>query len=322
MNYFLTELNFEGYIPKDHTNLRAAETWIKFLGAYHLNLFKTLNEDKKYTDSICWLIIPKGDEAVKYLTQNCLNLVEKLKTKFNKVHCIQEGESTFWHKYDVTTQTWIFLQFEEADKIYTQNKYDLKYLRGLHNNSKFGIIRSVMDDSILNTNNFKEKQNKTLLPGPFTTEYYGFTQTIVARHTECEIDIPPMGQSRMPKDSWGMAENVGVNYLPYMMWKEWMENMSQYKYAYFLVPSIGAGTFPLNCAYHGIPCVGDIRADTQKLLFPLLSIDHLDLEQAVYLTQKLKSDKIFYSEVSNYAREVYKNEFSKERFLEIIKLDY
>jgi hypothetical protein len=321
MNYFITEMDLEGRLPNSHTNLRAAETWIKYLDAHHLNIFKVLEEPKQY-DGNCWVIIPKGAPAVNFLSKNFPDLTIRLKHKFNNVYCIQEGESSFWHKYDVTTQTWIFLQFENADKIYTQNEYDLKYLKGLHRESKFGIIRSVMDDSVIDTNNFKKKQNKVLLPGPFTTEYYGFSQTLVARHTEYDIDVPPMGQSRMPKDSYTMAENVGVNYLEYMMWKEWIENMSQYKYAYFLVPCIGAATFPLNCAYHGIPCIGDIRADTQKLLFPTLSIDHLDLEQAVHLTQKLKSDKTFYSDVSDYAQEVYKKEFSKNKFLEIIKKDY
>jgi hypothetical protein len=322
MNYFVTELSFEGYISEDYTNLRAAETWIKFLEAYHLNLFKTLSEDKKYTDSVCWLIIPKGDEAVKHLVQNYLNLVENLKTKFNKVYCIQEGESTFWHKYDVTTQTWLYLQFEACDKIYTQNEYDLKYLKGIHPNSRFGIIRPVMDSSVLDKQKFKPIVNKTILTGPFTVEYHGFVQTIIARNTGCEIDIPPMGVSRMPKDSWDMAENVGVNYLDYMMWKEWMENLSQYKYGYFLVPCIGAATFPLNCAYHGIPCIGVNRADTQRLLYPLLSVDYLDLEEAIKLTKKLTTDKEFYKEVSTYATHTFKKEFSKERFLQIINKEY
>ena len=66
MNYFITELNFEGYIPKEHTNLRAAETWIKYLDAYHINIFKLLESNQKY-DGICWVIIPKGLKAVSFL---------------------------------------------------------------------------------------------------------------------------------------------------------------------------------------------------------------------------------------------------------------
>jgi len=321
MNYFVTELGLEGYIPNDYTNLRAAETWIKYLDAYHLNIFKVLKEEKQY-DGICWLIIPKGHEAVNYLVQNQLGLVVELQKRFKKVYCIQEGESTYWHKYNVTTQTWIWLQFEAADKIYTQNEYDLKYLKGLHPNKVFGIIRSVMDDSIIDQSNLKETEDRVILTGPFTVEYYGFTQMMVAKHLNYEIDIPPMGQSRMPKDSWQMAENVGVNYLQYMLWKEWIEHMSRYKYGYFLVPCIGAGTFPLNCAYHGIPCIGDARAETQKLLFPDLCVDHMDLEGAIKLTKKLSSDKDFYEHCSGTAKMLYKEEFSKRKFLEIVQKDY
>ena len=219
MNYFITELGFEGKVPKEHTNLRAAETWIKYLDSYHINLFKVLKEDKVYRGT-CWLIIPKGLKAVHFLMQHHQDLISNLKTKFDKVYCIQEGETTFWNHYSVAIQVWIYLQFQASDKIYTQNTYDIKYLKGLFPDNNFGILRSVLDDSVLDKNNFKSKQDKVILPGPYTIEYHGFVQTCIAHHTNCTIDIPPMGNSRMPKDSWDMADNVGVNYLDYMMWKE------------------------------------------------------------------------------------------------------
>ena len=82
MNYFITEMGFEGYIPNTHTNLRAAETWIKYLNAYHLNLFKVLKENNQY-EGDCWLIIPKGNEAVDFLVKNYLDLVTNLKQKYS-----------------------------------------------------------------------------------------------------------------------------------------------------------------------------------------------------------------------------------------------
>ena len=33
----------------------------------------------------------------------------------------------------------------------------------------------------------------------------------------------------MPKDSWDMAQNVGVNYLEYMTWTDWIHNLNRYK---------------------------------------------------------------------------------------------
>ena len=62
-------MNFEGEIPQEHTNLRAAETWIKYLDAYHLCIFNVLAQNKKY-DGTAWVIIPKGKNAVDYLINN------------------------------------------------------------------------------------------------------------------------------------------------------------------------------------------------------------------------------------------------------------
>lgn len=318
MNYFITEMGFEGIMPQEHTNLRAAETWIKYLDAYHINIFNVLNQSKKY-DGDAWVIIPKGDEAVNYLVNNCFDTVQNLKSKFNKVYCIQEGETTFWNKYNVTTQLWIYNQFLESDKIYTQNQYDLKWLKGLYGSKQsYGLILPTIDDSVLDKSNFKPKTDTTIITGPFINDYNGFAQTVVAKQFDNEIHIPPMASSRMPTDSLSTQDVIGVKYMDYMMWKEWMENLAQYKYGLFLVPSVGAATFPLNCAYHGIPCIGTNKAETQSKLFPELSVDHLDLEKATELAIRLKTDSKFYDEVSKYALETIKTEFSKEKFLETV----
>jgi hypothetical protein len=322
MNYFITEMSFEGKMSQEHTNLRAAETWIKYLDAYHLNIFNTLTQDKKY-DGTAWVIIPKGKNAVEYLIANFFNTTINLKTKFNKVYCIQEGETTFWNQYNVTTQVWIYNQFAEADKIYTQNQYDLRWLKGLFGSSQsYGLILPVVDDSVLDKSKFKPKTDTTIIAGPFIADYNGFAQTIVAKQFDNEIHIPPMASSRMPDDSLTTQDAVGVKYLDYMMWKEWMENLSQYKYGLFLVPSVGAATFSLNCAYHGIPCIGTNKAETQIKLFPKLSIDYLDLEKATELAIRLKNDQDFYNEVSNYALETIKTEFSKDKFLETVNKSF
>ena len=313
LNYFISEMGFEGKMPITQTNMRAAETWIKWLDAYHINIFKALTEEKKYGGT-CWLIIPKGKEAVSFLLQNQTNVVSNLKSKFDTVNCIQEGEIGYWNQMDVTTQTWIYLQFSESDKIFTQNKSDLSYFRGMFPNKQISIIRPVMDISVIDESNFKPKENRCIISGPFTREYYGFHQMIVARYFECPIDVPPMGKDRMPQDSWSMSENVGVNYLDYMMWKEWIENLSKYKYGVMLIPAVGSGTFALNCAYHGIPCVGNEKSDTQSLLFPDTSVDHMDIEKAVTLSIALRDDENFYEEVSKKAKNNFNKYFNKQKF--------
>ena len=84
----------------------------------------------------------------------------------------------------------------------------------------------------------------------------------------------------------------------------------------------GAASFSLNCAYFGIPCIGNNRADTQKILFPDLSFDVYDTEGALSAAKKLKSDKDFYNHCSSAAKIIYKEEFTKEKFLELFKKDF
>ena len=62
------------------------------------------------------------------------------------------------------------------------------------------------------------------------------------------------------------------------------------------LPIDGTYTDSLNCAYHGIPCIGYKGLDTQELCFPKLSVDIGDLEKAKVLSQHLKVDKHFYKE--------------------------
>jgi hypothetical protein len=101
-----------------------------------------------------------------------------------------------------------------------------------------------------------------------------------------------------------------------MTWIEWMNNLSRFKYAVHLMPTHAAGTFALNCAYHGIPCIGYEGLDTQELCFPDLSVDMGDLKKAKKITYKLKNDLEFYKKVSILSIENYKKMYSEKVFLE------
>ena len=75
-----------------------------------------------------------------------------------------------------------------------------------------------------------------------------------------------------------------------------------------------AGTFALNCAYLGIPCIGYKGLDTQELCYPELTIEVGDLLTAKKLLGKLKNNSYFYDTVANQARENYKKHFHENIF--------
>lgn len=319
-NYSTSEMGFEGIFPPDYPHLRVLETQLKFLDAYHYPINKLLTENKTYDGNLLYNIGKGGFDKpyIKFLYENHPNTVEQLQQRFTKVYIYQDGEVGWWNQVDVRLQVWWYNQLQSADGICVPNETDVSFYKGLFPDSDIKVLRSVMTDEGLDKSKFKPQENRAILNGPLTIEYNGFSQLILAHNTGMEIDIPPMGESRMPKDSWDMAPNLGVNYLPYMSWVEWMYNLSRYKIGYMLTPAMASGSFALNCAYLGIPCIGNIKADTQRILFPDLSIDTFDNKKALELTLRLTNDLDFYKNVSTKAKEIYYREFSKEKMIQIL----
>ena len=323
IKYSTSEMSFEGYFPINYPNLRVLETQLIYLEAYHLPLQKIITEGKTYKGSLLYNI-GKGDFEKPYISDlyhNHHNIVSKLKEKFEKVYIYQDGEIGWWNQVDTRLQAWWYNQLRAASGILVPNSTDVSFYKGLFPDKEIKVIRSVMTDKGLDKTKFKPKENRTIVTGPLTREYNGFSQLLLAHNLDMPVDIPPMGESRMPKDSWEMADNLGVNYLEYMTWAEWMYNLSKYKIGYMMSAATASGSFALNCAYLGIPCIGDKRADTQSILFPDLAIDVFDNEKALELTLKLKNDLDFYIEVSNKAKRLYKQEFTKEKMLKLLQDD-
>ena len=323
IKYATSEMGFEGYFPVNYPNLRVLETQLLYLEAYHLPIHKILNDGKTYKGSILYNIGKGGFEKpyISDLYHNYHNVVSLLQEKFDEIYIYQDGEIGWWNQVDTRLQAWWYNQLRASNGILVPNSTDIPFYKGLFPDKEIKVIRSVMTDEGLDKTKFKPQENRTIITGPLTREYNGFSQVLIAHNADMPIDIPPMGESRMPKDSWEMAPNLGINYLNYMSWVDWMYNLSRYKIGYMMSAATASGSFALNCAYLGIPCIGDKRADTQSILFPDLAIDVFDNKKALDLTLKLKKDLDFYIEVSNKAKRLYKKEFTKEKMLKLLQDD-
>jgi hypothetical protein len=155
-------------------------------------------------------------------------------------------------------------------------------------------------------------QDKAIIGGNFS-HWYGGMQSYMASQY---FDVPMYTISSHSQRS---QEEGLVKHLPRVMWTDWMKQLSEFKYAVHLMPTIAAGTFSLNCAYFGIPCIGNEKVDTQRLCHPELAVDCEDVEKAVTLAKLLKNDKGFYDTCSQMAKENYKKHYNLELWK--IKLD-
>ena len=320
---FLTELTLAGEpitgkLDPQAQNNRTVESWILAMDCVNLPIYSVLEENTQY-DLDAYVVIPKGIEQTNFLISKYPDLIQNLKSKFNNIFVIQEGEVGYYSRRSVTEQVWWYSQLYYCDRLYVHNQHDTRYFKGLFPSLDIRVIRTMMSDDAIDKTKLLPKEERAILCGPMTYDYLGFNQAIIAQELDCPIDIPPMGADRMPKDSLPMAKATGVNYLDYNIWTDWMYNLSKYKYAYMMGAGTAAGSFALNCAYVGVPCIGDNRTDTQLLLYPNLAVDIYDLQTARELTIKLRDDKDFYSDTVKYANDIYIKEFTSKRLREMLK---
>jgi hypothetical protein len=75
-----------------------------------------------------------------------------------------------------------------------------------------------------------------------------------------------------------------------------------------------AGTFALNCAYLGIPCIGYEGLDTQMLCHPDCTIDVGDLSKAKEIMKMLRNDDDFYLYCTKVTRMLYQEHYTEDAF--------
>ena len=318
---FITEMGFEGKIPPNHPNMRTEFAWMYALNADHFHRGNILNI-KNY-DHV-FIIIPKGKlslsaEGIKIGSQmNPVsgllrsNIIKDLKEHNKKVHYMQEGPSWWFNDYDIIDQFNFYNSLADCDSIFAHNEHDSKFYKGLFPTKEVNVMPTLLiEDSLKYI--IPKPEEKVIIGGNFARWYGGFQSYMVADE---------FGVEKWTQDSHAKRENEGdimdLNHLPRVLWLDWMKTLSTFKYAVHLMPTIAAGTFSLNCAYFGIPCIGNEKVDTQRICHPDLAVDVDDVEKARKLAKRLKEDKDFYSMCSEMSKMMYQEIYTLDKYKEKI----
>ena len=296
---FFTEGQYQGKVNRNNPNMRTDLAWICSLEADHWNINQS--PDQQYDLGI--VIIPKKNPQFD---------LSKIKQYCNKIAVMQEGPNWYWQDYPLQQQIWYYNTIQEADFMFVHNKSDKKYYEGL-TGKECKILPSLMvEDSIKDLPQVDRKD--IIIGGNFCSWYGGFDSYIVAQEADCPIYIPSMGRKIE-----GEEQMPNLNHLPYMNWVEWIKTLNNFKYGIHLMRTHAAGTFALNCAYLGIPCIGYEGLDTQEKCHPNLTIKLGDLAMAKEKIIQLKLDKDYYKECSKIAKLNYKQHYYEERFISQIR---
>jgi hypothetical protein len=224
---------------------------------------------------------------------------------------MQEGPHWYFQDYDLSKQIWYYNTLIESDIIFTHNKVDKIYYKGLTNHPNIKIMPSLMIEDAIGKLK-RVDRNGVIIGGNFVNWYGGFDSYIVAQEITDTVYAPSMGRKQS-------GEEELVNHLPYMNWKQWIHKLNEFKIGIHLMRTHAAGTFALNCAYLGIPCIGYEGLDTQEICHPELTIKLGDLEEAKKLITSLKEDEKFYNHCSHITKQHYKKYYSEDKFNKIIK---
>lgn len=308
---FLTEMNFTGKIPVDHPNMRTEFAWMHALDADH-HIIYDVQEVVNY--DCVFIIPPKGLVCLNATGTRLIdapnpvsgilasNLVTSLKAKNRKVFVTQEGPHWWFNDYELPDQIHYYNMLSMCDGIFAHNEEDMAYYRGLVPHTPVYLMRSLMIEHSVHDIQ-PQPQNKAIIGGNFARWYGGFESYLVAQ----ELEVPIWGQtSHAMRD----GESQLIQHLPRVFWTDWMKQLSEFKYAIHLMPTVAAGTFSLNCAYFGIPCIGNISVDTQRLCHPQLAVSVHNVDRARQLAERLKNDKSFYLECSREAKRNYETYYS------------
>jgi hypothetical protein len=291
---FFTEMSFVGKIPRNHNNMRTEFAWMCALEADHWNI--QAKPDKKYDLGI--VIIPKKNPMLQ---------LESIRPYCGKIAVMQEGPNWYWQDYPLEQQIWYYNTLISADIIYTHNKSDQKYYKGLTDHPDVRVMPSLMiEDSI--PKNIDCPRAGVMIGGNMTSWYGGFDSMIIAQEFGEKIYAPSMGR-KIDRE-----EELDIIHLPYMNWSTWIQQLNNYKYAVHLMRTHAAGTFALNCAYLGIPCIGYEGLDTQEVCHPDTTVKLGDLKKAREIAKELRNNEKFYLYCAELAKQKYKEHYHESKF--------
>jgi len=265
-----------------------------------------MNNDKHFYDN-------------KAMVEQFLNYFTSYNLKSNhlptKLCILQEGPIFDWQTWTMERQ-WTYRKLMKlADLFICNNKehidYYLEYCR------KVAIYRVPLILSDYVQRKLKEKSDSIIINGDFTDWYNGNTSLDIAKAAEgYNIAFPSMGRSQ---------ENE-LNYLPllipsgkfvkvpFVKWDVWADIISQCKFGINMMTAIACGTFSVLCAACGVLCIGNEEFDTQRYLFPNLSIKSYEIKKGKELLKRLIEDEAFRKE-----QEKIMNERIKDYDIEVIK---
>lgn len=306
---FFTEIgsHMGTIFPRTYDNMRVDVAWAVALKApvFPLDVDLNSNTQSQGNFDIGIIIVPKNNPNRAYKCREVnLNRCKIWAT-------MQEANHTYWQNGTVLEQVGYLNFLNDCDVIFCHNEGDKKYYSGLLCDKKVEVLQSILiEDALPKEITKPEHRFGVMIGGNWTEWYSGQDSFFIAQEFKEKIYAPSMGRKQSTED-----DISDLTHVPYLKWTEWMFELSKRKYAVHLMRTYAAGTFALNCARLGIPCIGWNYTDTQRLCFPELSFIEGDMESARKAAAHLHDNQLFYNHCSHYAKKACADVFAEGVFV-------
>ena len=299
---FISHNGHFGKLPRTFENCRTEFAWQIALNADHFPIQYLFSNSVKEVPlyDIIIVILPKKLETI-----DTIRLLDLVKVIGKKVTVMQEGPAWYYQDYDYTNQVNYINFLSSMDFLLTHNKSDIPYFKGIFKKPTFNLQSLMIEDTIKDVS--RKNNQMPIIGGNFCSWYGGVDSYFVAQNFNKPTFIPSMGRKIENEEQF-----PSLHHLPYMMWNEWIKTLANFNVGIHLMRTHAAGTFALNCAYLGIPCIGYKGLDTQETLYPELSVNIGDIEKANQLAVRLRDNKEFYNYCSENAKDNYKIFYTEE----------
>ena len=298
---WFSEMGFSGQISKDYNNLKSDVALISCSGATHIPYnFPIKTEEFSNFDFVM------VNCTRKFFTEpQLINRIDEIK-KHCKIGFFQEGPIYDWQDWEPREKDLWRSVMKKIDIYFCSNQRDIPYyMEYVNDGVPVKWLKSPINIEKINKHitDYKHRHG-VLVGGTGCIWYNGDTSIDIADSINSVIFIPAMGRLKNTEPIYFSRLKNKTYILPYSDFDGWIENISNLKYAVHMMPTYAAGSFHTNMASLGIPCIGSEEIDTQRILFPELSLHtYRDIKKGKQLLKRLKEDKEFYHKVSKYAKE-------------------
>lgn len=307
---FFTENPYYGKLTRNQGG-RTDANWLIALDAINIGF----NFEPKEHFDVGIIIVPKKNPSKAF------NFFRNYHSCCQKWTVMQEGPNWMWQEFDLPDQFNYLSLLDQVDLIFCHNEQDQLYFQGLFPKQRVEMFPSVLiEDSIPEIP--YENRSHSIISGNMCSWYGGMDSLIVGQILSDLVYAPSMGRKAQGEE---MIQDL--IHLPYLTWQQWFLELNKRKYGVNLMRTFAAGSFSLACARLKIPCIGwgnpnEINpegTDTQRLLFPELTIPTGNMVKATKVAQHLKENELFYNHCAEYAYKQYDLLFSEKIFIEKIK---